>query len=97
MVAVHQPVTGVPYSEMSRGSVAEERVVDVMPKSLVPGVKVRLGRFRPVVRSLVAVVHTAEPKRSELVNHHAVVPSRMHLVPDRIAVEVPHQQGLVTR
>ena len=66
VVALRQPVFGSSDSEIGRDAVAQECVVDVMPKSEVPGVKVRFRRLRTLVIHRVAVVHAAEPKPSEL-------------------------------
>lgn len=83
---------GVPYAKIGREAVAQECVVDVMPESKVPRVKVCFRRLRALAIDRVAVVHTAEAKPSKLFDQHAVVPPRMRPVPDRVAIEIPHEQ-----
>jgi hypothetical protein len=59
VVAMPQPVFGTPYSEIGRDVVAQECVVNVMPESEVPGVKVCFRWLRPLGVHRVAVVHAA--------------------------------------
>ena len=94
VVAMRQPVFGISYSKIGRDAVAQECEVNVMPEAEVPGVKVRFRRLRPLVVHRVAVVDAAEPKPRKLFDQHAVVPARMRPVPDCVAVEVPHEQGV---
>lgn len=93
---MRQPIFGIPYSKIGRDAVAQECEVNVMPEAEVPGVKVRFRRLRPLVVHRVAMVHAAEPKPSKLFDQHAVVRARMRPVPDCVAVEVPHEQGVAS-
>lgn len=94
VVAMRQPIFGIPYAEIGRDSVAQECAVNVMPEAEVPGVTVRFSSAPPLGRSPRRGGHAAKPKPSKLFDQHAVVPNRMRPVPGCVAVEVPHEQGV---